>query len=288
MGSWLKRLLVAGTGTGIVVLGCGIWLYSGEDQPDQPYNYKQFTTAAVNETMGGDSFHIRAGEPFPAHHQVLNVRNGEYVALAEMWRDKPLVLETGSVTCPIFSGKGVTMDGLFEEYGDRATIALLYVREAHPGILRPAHKDMADKITVAGSLNLLRPVLVDKHGGELHRAIGVHPNMVYIIGTDGRVAHYSLWNNPEETRASLRRLLDAGGRTSDLPELFANLCPVPTIDSMPRSLLRLIRNSGPDALQDAFSIRKAWAGGQATFFLPVERCKEEHLMSRTSPAAGAH
>ncbi|MEO1919367.1 MAG: deiodinase-like protein [Paracoccaceae bacterium] len=50
-----------------------------------------------------------------------------------------LVLEIGSITCPLFQSRRGVMKALSETYLN-ASFAILYVREAHPGDSRPQHK----------------------------------------------------------------------------------------------------------------------------------------------------
>lgn len=55
-----------------------------------------------------------------------------------------LVLELGSVTCPLFHTRREGMRLNAREYPN-LTFSVLYVREAHPGAIIPAHKSFDDK-----------------------------------------------------------------------------------------------------------------------------------------------
>ena len=61
---------------------------------------------------------------------------------------KPLILETGSITCGMFAGQSNGMNELAKENSE-FNFALLYVREAHPGKLIQAHKSINNKCDLA-------------------------------------------------------------------------------------------------------------------------------------------
>ena len=102
---------------------------------DDGYNYSSYRQIEEDSARvpGPD-----VGEPFPRDIEVFS-GDGEAIAVQSLWADKPLVLEFGSVSCPIFHGNGPSMEEIFETYdngaAEHARIGLLYVREAHPGSL---------------------------------------------------------------------------------------------------------------------------------------------------------
>ena len=59
-----------------------------------------------------------------------------------------LVLETGSITCPLFQGRRGGMAKPRQQFPD-TIFAIPYVREAHPGEIRPKHKSEVGKIANA-------------------------------------------------------------------------------------------------------------------------------------------
>ena len=122
-----------------------------------------------------------------------------------------LVLELGSITCPLFQTRRPGMAALDRDYPNVAS-AVLYVREAHPGALIPAHRDQADKIACAARLRHedgeTRLVLVDDLAGAAHQAYGGMPNAVFIINRHGCVVFRSDWNNAGATRKALAALVD--------------------------------------------------------------------------------
>jgi hypothetical protein len=116
------------------------------------------------------------------------------------------------------------MERIADRYRERGVLsAFVYVREAHPGELRPHHRDLADKLARAREmveeLGLRRLMLVDDLSGSLHRAYGLLPNMTYVIERLGRVAYRASWTDPNTIELAVERLLaeeEARGRRERL------------------------------------------------------------------------
>lgn len=122
-----------------------------------------------------------------------------------------LVLEMGSLTCPLFQSRRGKMQNI--ETGDsRISSAVLYVREAHPGADIPQHKTVEDKRVCATRLleedGETRTVLVDDLKGTAHSAYGGMPNTLFIIDRSGCVVFRAEWNNPTATQAALNSLIN--------------------------------------------------------------------------------
>ncbi len=154
-----------------------------------------------------------------------------------------LVLETGSITCPLFQGRRPAMTRL-DHSRKNVSFAVLYVREAHPGETIGAHKSDSDKQAAARQLaekdGEQRRIFIDGLEGAAHAAYGAYPNAVFIINRNGCVVWASDWNNPSATERALD-LLQAGKPAS----VRAYFKPVP-----PSVSLRILRNSGRGALPD--------------------------------------
>jgi peroxiredoxin len=121
-----------------------------------------------------------------------------------------LVLEMGSITCPLFQSRRGLMGGLEHEF-EQVTSAVLYVREAHPGALVKAHQNFEEKQSCALRLkeqdNEGRTILVDDFEGGTHKAYGAMPNAVFIINRDGIVVFRAEWNNPSAVRKAIKDLV---------------------------------------------------------------------------------
>ena len=102
--------------------------------------------------------------------------DGKPIKLSD-FKGKRIILETGSVTCPMFGDNIEGMNRVAEQFTDENTVFLmLYVREAHPGGKMPAHQSQGDKISAASSTAELahpnRIFLVDDIEGSIHRGGG--------------------------------------------------------------------------------------------------------------------
>ena len=95
---------------------------------------------------------------------------------------------------------------LREEFTDVEFI-VVYVREAHPGERMNQHKTFDDKLKAAKLLPKKykehRKVFIDKLSGDMHRAYGSMPNVVYVIRPDGTVHYRSNWATVYNVRAAL-------------------------------------------------------------------------------------
>ena len=127
-----------------------------------------------------------------------------------------LVLEMGSITCPLFQSRRTTMEILDAITG--VSTAVLYVREAHPGADIQSHKTLEDKTQCAVRLKTedgeTRTVFVDGLDGQAHTAYGSMPKAVFIINQNGCVVFFSDWNNPTATHKALTDLVAGRAVTS--------------------------------------------------------------------------
>ena len=173
---------------------------------DTTYNYARFHTDAYDF----EAFDAPAvGERFA--DATLWTLEGTQVRLSDYLRDKPLVLETGSITCPMYAASALPMQEIAAARPD-FDFVLLYVREAHPGERTGAHGSLEDKIATARRSaerhGDRRVTLVDDTEGTAHRLYGAMPNSVFVIAPDGTVLYRTMWNNAEK----LAPILDALAR----------------------------------------------------------------------------
>lgn len=135
----------------------------------------------------------QVGEPAPDFG--LTGLDGNALQLSS-FRGRWLVLETASASCMMYA-RNVGGIGLLREKFPEVEWLVVYVREAHPGRRRPAHRNMAQKIGLAASLEReygeSRTVAVDTLNGDMHRAYGSLPNMVYVLNPDGEVVYRCDW-----------------------------------------------------------------------------------------------
>lgn len=167
------------------------------------YNYSEFSTKDYDfETEIGP----KVGDKAPDFE--LTTAAGESRRLLD-FSGEFLVLEMGSITCPLYQSRRGIMERLAQITG--VSSAVLYVREAHPGADIQSHKSFHDKRACAARLitedGETRTVFVDGLDGKAHAAYGSMPNAVFIINKNGCVVYRAEWNNPSATQKALDALL---------------------------------------------------------------------------------
>jgi hypothetical protein len=134
----------------------------------------------------------------------------------ETLRGRPVVLIIGSGTCPLTQGNLPGLQNLYQEYKDRSTWLMLYVREAHPGENLSAHRSHEQKRSQAeyfrGVTGTQWPVLVDDLDGSVHKAYGLLPNSTYLLDADGRVSFIGEISHAPTLRKALDHLFDQNMR----------------------------------------------------------------------------
>lgn len=201
------------------------------------YNYETFSTDDYDfKNVRGPE----VGDKAPDFR--LTTVSGEMKNLLDFSTDF-LVLETGSITCPLFQSRRKIMQTL-EDAPSGISTAVLYVREAHPGEQIASHKSFDDKKACATRLRdhdgETRTIFVDDFDGAAHKAYGSMPNAVFIINKNGCVVYRSDWNNPGATRAAIDALV--AGQKVTSKDYFR--------PATPKALLRTFRNAGKGSAAD--------------------------------------
>ncbi|OGS70863.1 MAG: hypothetical protein A3F91_11750 [Flavobacteria bacterium RIFCSPLOWO2_12_FULL_35_11] len=166
------------------------------------YNYTKFANKEYNLVYSSG---IKSGDIVP---------NFSFLTLDGLnknisnFTDKPIILETGSLSCGMFAGQNKAMNRLASENKD-FDFLLLYVREAHPGKLINAHNSIEQKCDLANRLNTEdiienRTIIIDDINGTVHKILGALPNMVYIIDTNGQIIFKDEWNNAKTLKNAIQ------------------------------------------------------------------------------------
>jgi peroxiredoxin len=141
--------------------------------------------------------------------------NGKEWRLTEL-QGRPVVLIIGSGTCPMTQGNLPGLQALHEEYSDRCTWLMLYVREAHPGEKMSSHKDYEQKRSQAEHFrnvtNTRWPILVDDLDGSVHKEYGLLPNSTFLIDADGKVSFIGEISHAPTLRKALDHLFEQNMR----------------------------------------------------------------------------
>jgi len=171
---------------------------------------------------------VQVGETMP--NLTVHELSGEPVELKSFWSDRPMLLVTGSITCPVAAmvPKRPSLEELAEKYEGRAHVLLLYVIEAHPKgdaspyasgewvtifnhVTQNYHRQpvtLEQRIRLA---RLLKPklgdvrIVVDAMDNAAWQAAGRGPNMALWIHHGGRVAYKQGWFNPWAMEHRMKR-----------------------------------------------------------------------------------
>lgn len=169
------------------------------------YNYTKF----VNKEY--DFLHssgVKSGEIIP-NFSFLTL-DGKTKTISD-FADKPIILETGSLSCGMFAGQGNAMNQLANTNKD-FNFLLLYIREAHPGKLINAHNTIEQKCKLANRLNREdkienRTIIIDDINGTVHKFLGAFPNMVFILDINRQVIFKDDWNNAKVLEDAMREYM---------------------------------------------------------------------------------
>lgn len=171
------------------------------------YNYQKFANKEYDLVHSSG---ISSGE-FIQDFSFLTL-DGETKKLSD-FTDKPIILETGSLSCGMFAGQSKAMNKLATENKDFHFL-LLYVREAHPGKLINAHINFEQKCELANRLKTEdeienRTIIIDDINGTVHSILGALPNMVFIIDTNRQIIFKDEWNNAKTLQNAIHQFRKA-------------------------------------------------------------------------------
>jgi cytochrome oxidase Cu insertion factor (SCO1/SenC/PrrC family) len=162
----------------------------------------------------------------------LRAISGIKVSLKDLIGEKPIVLQLGSHTCPVYRYRRWHMDALYREYKDRVHFLLVYTLEAHPkGSKNPyvdkewvsminrltrnvmdQPRDMEARLQRAKEskqqLNIKYPMAVDGMENQVWKDYGRAPSTAFVIDQHGNIALRQPWINPKEIKEILDKLLN--------------------------------------------------------------------------------
>lgn len=160
--------------------------------------------------------------------------SGKTIHLSDL-AGKPVVLYSGSYTCPPFRVAAGMIEGIAAQYRGRVHSFLVYSREAHPFIgtreytRHPAtieDREKAARDLIADS-GLTMPVLIDQLDNKVEKVCGSIPSRILVIDSAGKVAYLS--GDPGSNMAMpipgiLDRLLagedpSSAGKPKELPSI---------------------------------------------------------------------
>ena len=169
------------------------------------------------------------GEPAPPLQ--LTGLGGEELDMEDLLDGRPLVLQLGSHSCPVYRFRRHWMHDLQEDYRGRVDFLLIYTQEAHPvgsdspfverewnpwinkvaGVRVEQTETLEDRLERAresrARLDLELPMAVDAPDNSAWQAYGAAASPAFILDAQGTVAAAQVWIDPKEIRLVLDRLL---------------------------------------------------------------------------------
>ena len=122
------------------------------------------------------------------------------------------------------------LEELYADYGDKAAFLVVYIREAHAADSDwPLRSRDGEKINdpktleerqsvakkCANKINFSMPMVIDELSDVAASAYGGHPDRLYIVGKDGRVAFQGgpgpRGFRPDDMEDALKEILAKGG-----------------------------------------------------------------------------
>jgi Spy/CpxP family protein refolding chaperone len=132
------------------------------------------------------------------------------------YKGKVIVLEFGSLSCPVFRDQVKQMEQLRLSEDTKAFFMVVYTREAFPAgdkdVLRnkeqgfsvPQARSLDERRTEARlaqeKLGITIPIAVDSMDDAASTAFDAFPNGAIVIGKDGNIAARQQWTNPDTLR----------------------------------------------------------------------------------------
>ncbi len=167
------------------------------------YRFNHFHAGIALRDFGFSRDSLGPGDRLP--DMTLVDTDGNTVGLADFTTNEPIVIVTGSITCPLTVSALPDLDALERRFGDRVRFVLLQVREAHPGGHKPQPQTMTEKIEHARALREAHrvewPVLVDDIDGTLHRHLDALANSLHIVAPDGTILYRALFAGDDHVEA---------------------------------------------------------------------------------------
>jgi hypothetical protein len=148
----------------------------------------------------------------------LNKLDGSQVQLSAL-KGRVIVLVFGSYSAPSFRKRVPGLEKLRSDFGTRATVFVVYSREAHPTGEWEISRNKDDGISVEQArtmdarksaattardkLKITTPILLDTLGNDTALAYGAGVNSAYVIGRDGTIIARQQWFEPTALRRAI-------------------------------------------------------------------------------------
>ena len=175
----------------------------------------------------------------------VQLRDGSARDASEFWRDKPALVMTASITCPLARKNLAGFERLRREFGSQVNFVVVYLIEAHPdnvaspydvnaeepwlteanrtaGILRAQPQSLAERQQLAAEFAALpdcnAPVWVDRMDNRFWAWIGRASNLGLLIDQGGMVLARTGWFDEARLHHALQQRFGASGDATRVVE----------------------------------------------------------------------
>jgi hypothetical protein len=171
---------------------------------------------------------------------VLHDLEGRKVELASLLGERPIVLQLGSHSCPVYRYRRHWMDGVVEDFQDRVHFLLIYTTEAHPvgskspyaegewdpvinrvtgvRIREPRTQEERDALARFSydKLEFTQTMVVDTLANGVWESYGAASSPAFVLDRDGFVLLRQVWIHPPSIREFLEHHLAEEARKDAL------------------------------------------------------------------------
>lgn len=199
--------------TALLIFLTSFRLMAGDFQTIQPLTTQQYNN---NPELccfvdWGTSGWLSNSEKFP-DESVYDMQTKSKVKISSLVKNRPIVIQIGSLTCPSYDLNVEKIKSIQKEYKGKVDFYTLYTRENHPSGLHSAHKNFEQKLKFAEKLkknsHIDHKFLIDDVDGTLHQKLGNFGNSIYLIGKDMHVNHWSIFPHATSLKIGIKNLLE--------------------------------------------------------------------------------
>ncbi len=233
------------------------------------YRYKHFTTALLMRDLRFQKGAAAPGDAFPDFELITT--EGARLTNDDIFGDKPVIFVFGSMTCPMTASAAPSVQELYDEFGDRVSFIMMYVREAHPGESFTQSETIEEKLEHARALKdfygIQWTVAADNVDGDLHRALDPKPNSAFLTDNECTILFRSLWASDYGALRQALKAVSAGRK----PETSQSVRMIGPVVRAMGHVQEVMKRGGPQAARDLWlaGFPMALTGRIATFFSPL-------------------
>lgn len=162
--------------------------------------------------------------------------NGNKIKVKDLFKNKPTVIVSGCLTCPVFLRTYPGVEAVYQDYKNEVNFYFLYKTLAHPennGYIQPITIDerLSHIVDAKEMLQTKIPWLADPMTNEVSSAFGLTPNSEFLFDSEGRILYMNTWSNANDLRKTLSEVIGQSSKITtveslNLPEVIRMSTPL--------------------------------------------------------------